>query len=111
ARRLAPDRPRPRHPHVRRTRRAAPARRPRALRVMSLVVTRTLGLSTIQDRGRCGHMHEALPPGGALVPELLAAANRSAGNPDDAPAIEVLGILTVRATADVTVATDGTPAR
>lgn len=78
---------------------------------MSLVVTRTLGLLTIQDRGRRGHMHEAVPPGGPLVPELLAAANRAAGNADDAPAIEVLGILVVRATADVTVATDGTPAR
>ncbi len=72
---------------------------------MSLVVAHVLGLCTVQDLGRRGHMHEAVPPGGALVPELLAAANRAADNPDDAPAIEVLGRLVVRATAPITVAT------
>jgi allophanate hydrolase subunit 2 len=41
-------------------------------------------------------MHEAVPPGGALVRELLVAANRRVRNPDDAPAIEVLGQLVVR---------------
>src|SRR5262245_27283207 len=51
-------------------------------------------------------MHEALPPGGALVPELLVVANRLARNPDGAPAIEVLGRLVVRAETDVEVATD-----
>lgn len=78
---------------------------------MSLVVTRALGLCTVQDLGRRGHMHEAVPPGGALVPELLVAANRAAGNPDGAPAIEILGQLTVRATADTLVATDRDPVR
>lgn len=68
---------------------------------MSLAVVRALGLVTVQDLGRPGHMHEALPPGGALVPELLVAANRHADNPDGAPAIEVLGQLVVRAEADV----------
>lgn len=76
---------------------------------MSLVVVRAAGLCTVQDRGRRGHMHEAVPPGGALVPELLAAANRAVGNPDDAPAIEVLGRLTVRAVAEIEVATDRGP--
>ena len=64
---------------------------------MSLVVVVAQGIVTIQDLGRPGHMHEAVPPGGALVPELLVAANRRAGNRDDAPAIEVVGALTVRA--------------
>ena len=73
---------------------------------MSLVVVRAAGLCTVQDLGRRGHMHEAVPPGGALVRELLVAANRSVGNADDAPAIEVLGQLVVRATADAMVATD-----
>jgi 5-oxoprolinase (ATP-hydrolysing) subunit C len=73
---------------------------------MSLVVTRALGLCTVQDLGRRGHMHEAVPPGGALVSELLVLANRRAGNPDDAPAIEVLGSLTVRACVDLVVATE-----
>jgi len=78
---------------------------------MSLVVVRALGLCTVQDLGRRGHMHEAVPPGGALVPELLVAANRRAHAPDAAPALEVLGTLTVRATADLIVATDREPAR
>ncbi|HUS30851.1 MAG TPA: hypothetical protein VMZ53_20210 [Kofleriaceae bacterium] len=66
---------------------------------------RTLGLCTVQDLGRRGHMHEAVPPGGALVPELLVAANRRVGNRDDAPALEVLGRLVVRAASDVHIAT------
>jgi 5-oxoprolinase (ATP-hydrolysing) subunit C len=73
---------------------------------MSLVVVRAFGLVTIQDRGRPGWMHEAVPPGGALVPELLARANRSAGNASDAPAIEVCGRLVVRAEGTCDVATD-----
>lgn len=73
---------------------------------MTLVVARAFGLCTVQDLGRRGHMHEAVPPGGALVRELLVAANRALGNADDAPAIEVLGQLVVRATSDVMVATD-----
>ncbi len=73
---------------------------------MSLAVVRAVGLVTTQDSGRPGHMHVGLAPGGALVPALLAAANRRAQNPDDAAAIEVMGTLTVRAEAPVIVATD-----
>lgn len=73
---------------------------------MTLVVKRAVGLCTVQDLGRRGHMHEAVPPGGALVGELLVAANRAIGNRDDAPAIEVLGQLIVRAIADTVIATD-----
>ena len=71
---------------------------------MSLEIVRALGLVTIQDVGRPGRMHEALPPGGALVRELYDAANAAAGNAVGAPAVEVLGVLVVRALADVTVA-------
>lgn len=78
---------------------------------MALEVVRALGLVTVQDLGRRGHMHEAVPPGGALVPELLVAANRAVHNPDAAAAIEVLGQLVVRARADVTVAVDDGPPR
>lgn len=78
---------------------------------MSLVVARAFGLCTVQDLGRRGHMHEAVPPGGALVRELLVAANRSLGNADDAPAVEVLGQLVVRATTEIMIATDRTPPR
>lgn len=73
---------------------------------MSLVVTRVLGLVTVQDFGRPGYMHEGLPHGGALVRQLLVHVNRAAGNVDDAAAIEVLGRLTVRATAPIEIATE-----
>lgn len=71
-----------------------------------LVVVRALGLITVQDLGRPGHMHEAVPPGGALAIERLVAANRAVRNPNGAPAIEVLGQLIVRAVHAVEVATD-----
>ncbi len=63
----------------------------------SLVVTALRGVATVQDGGRPGHMHEGVPPGGALVPELLARANRAAGNDDGAAAIELFGGMTVTA--------------
>lgn len=78
---------------------------------MTLVVTRARGLVTIQDLGRPGHMHEAMPPGGALVPARLIAANRTVQNPDATPAIEVIGELAVRAERACIVATDVVPAR
>jgi len=71
---------------------------------VSFVVVRAAGLCTVQDLGRRGHMHEAVPPGGALVPELLVNANRAAGNHAGAPAVEVLGQLVVRATVNLVVA-------
>lgn len=75
-----------------------------------LEVVRATGLVTIQDLGRRGHMHEAVPPGGALVPELLIAANRGADNPDGAPGLEIFGQLVVRARSDLRVAIDDTGA-
>lgn len=74
---------------------------------MSLVVVRSLGLVTVQDLGRPGRMHEALPPGGALVPSMLVRANRAVGNPGDAAAIEVCGQLVVRAESGVRIAIVG----
>jgi allophanate hydrolase subunit 2 len=73
---------------------------------MSLSVVRALGLVTVQDLGRPGRMHEAVPPGGALVADRLIAANRAVRNPDDAPALEILGQLTIRAERPLRVATD-----
>lgn len=78
---------------------------------MSFSVVRALGLCTVQDLGRQGHMHEAVPPGGALVAERLIAANRAVRNPDDAPALEILGQLAIRAERPMHVATDTTAAR
>jgi allophanate hydrolase subunit 2 len=73
---------------------------------MSLSIVRALGLVTVQDLGRPGRMHEAVPPGGALVADRLIAANRAVRNPDDAPALEILGQLTIRAERPLHVATD-----
>jgi allophanate hydrolase subunit 2 len=73
---------------------------------MSVFVVRAMGMVSIQDLGRHGHMHEGLAPGGALVPELLVAANRLARNPDGAAGLEVLGQLVVRAGRELTVATE-----
>lgn len=78
---------------------------------MSLTIVRALGLCTVQDLGRPGRMHEAVPPGGALVADRLIAANRAAGNPDDAPALEILGQLAIRAERAIDVATDIAPRR
>jgi allophanate hydrolase subunit 2 len=73
---------------------------------MTLAVVRALGLVTVQDLGRPGRMHEAVPPGGALVADRLIAANRAVRNPDDAPALEILGQLAIRAERPLRVATD-----
>jgi allophanate hydrolase subunit 2 len=73
---------------------------------MTLSVTRALGLVTVQDLGGRGRMHEAVPPGGALVADRLIAANRAVRNPDDAPALEILGQLAIRTDRPLRVATD-----
>ncbi len=63
----------------------------------ALEITAAAGPAWIQDGGRPGHMHDGVPPGGALVPELLAAANRAVGNRWDAPAIERFAAITLTA--------------
>src|SRR4051812_21360977 len=64
--------------------------------------------ATVQDGGRPGAMHAGVPPGGALVPELLARANRALGNRWDAPALESLGGLAlVRDEGPLTLSIDG----
>jgi len=52
---------------------------------------------TVQDAGRPGQMHHGVPPGGPLVPELLALANRAVGNASGAAALEAFGKLALRA--------------
>jgi 5-oxoprolinase (ATP-hydrolysing) subunit C len=74
-------------------------------------VVRAAGLATVQDGGRHGHMHEGVPPGGALVPELLALANAAARNGRETAAIELAGAITLRAHAPLLVATDQGDAR
>lgn len=60
-----------------------------------IVTVASIGLATVQDGGRPGRMHEGVPPGGALSPEHLAAANLALGNAPDAPAVEHFGRLIV----------------
>lgn len=60
-----------------------------------LDVTGMAGPVMVQDGGRPGQMHHGVPPGGALVPELLAMANRAVGNTWSAAALECLGPLEV----------------
>jgi len=74
-------------------------------------VVAVAGLATVQDGGRPGRMHEGVPPGGPLVPELLARANAAADNARFDPAIEVLGSLTIAARRAVVVAADDGVAR
>lgn len=64
--------------------------------------------ATIQDGGRPGHMHEGVPPGGPLVPELLAAANASLGNEVDAAVLEVPASAVIRMLCDLEVSVNGT---
>jgi allophanate hydrolase subunit 2 len=51
-------------------------------------------------------MHEGVPPGGALVLELLARANLAAGNDPLAPALELFGAIGLTAEPPVLVADD-----
>jgi allophanate hydrolase subunit 2 len=71
-----------------------------------ITLVRAAGLVTVQDLGRPGRMHEAIPPGGALIPSLLIAANRRLGNDDNAPAFEVFGRAVLRTDAALSVSTD-----
>jgi biotin-dependent carboxylase-like uncharacterized protein len=77
--------------------------------VIAITFVHVHGFAAIQDGGRRGHMHEGVPRGGALVPELMARANRFVGNAWDAPAVEVFGSLRVVADADVDAATEHGP--
>ena len=47
--------------------------------------------STVQDRGRFGHLRLGVPPAGAADRFALAAANALVGNGDDAAGIEIIG--------------------
>jgi biotin-dependent carboxylase-like uncharacterized protein len=61
----------------------------------------------VQDAGRPGFMDQGVPMGGALVPELLALANRSLGNVWNAAVLELVGALNVVARGAVELSLDG----
>ncbi len=56
-------------------------------------------------------MHEGVPPGGPLVPELLARANAAVRNAHGQAAIELMGRITLEAHHPITIATDDGDAR
>ena len=74
-------------------------------------VTAALGVVTVQDAGRPGWMHQGIPSGGALVPALLARANRAAGNAPGTAGLEIVGSVRVRALAGHVMASDDGDAR
>ena len=55
----------------------------------ALVVERVGPGVTVQDLGRPGWMHHAVPPGGALDPALFSRTQRSLGNGERAAAVEI----------------------
>jgi 5-oxoprolinase (ATP-hydrolysing) subunit C len=61
-----------------------------------LEVLEVRGLALVQDLGRPGHMHAGVPPGGALVPEVLVSAQRAVGNPAGLAGLECYGRLELR---------------
>ena len=56
---------------------------------MTITVLRPGLLMTVQDRGRHGHQHVGLCPGGAMDVVSLTVANALVGNSTDAAAIEI----------------------
>lgn len=68
-------------------------------------IVRAIGMCTLQDLGAHGRMHEAVPPGGALIRETCTLANRRARNRDDALAIEICGRITLTSDRDLECAT------
>ncbi len=72
----------------------------------ALRVTKVSGLATVQDGGRRGYLHQGVPPGGALVPALLARANATVDNPKDTAAIETFGSITIVARGPLRVGRD-----
>lgn len=73
---------------------------------MTLRVVSVAGLVTVQDLGRPGFMHQGVPPGGALVPTFLRAANGALGNEAGAAALEVLGRIVLEAADEARIATE-----
>jgi 5-oxoprolinase (ATP-hydrolysing) subunit C len=64
----------------------------------------------VQDGGRPGRMHQGVPRGGPMVPDLLGAANASLGNAPGTPALECFGELRLNVSGDpLWISVDGEP--
>lgn len=78
----------------------------------SVTVLRTGPLALVQDLGRPGLGHLAVPPSGAVDPPALRLANELVGNGVHAAGIEaLLGGVTLRASGPCLVAVTGAPVR
>jgi biotin-dependent carboxylase-like uncharacterized protein len=66
---------------------------------MSVTVLEAGPLVLLQDRGRPGYAHLGVPRAGALDPAAAALANRLVGNAEEEAVLEVIGGLTLRASA------------
>lgn len=74
----------------------------------ALLVERVGPGVTIQDRGRPGWMHHAVPPGGALDPTLHAMTVASLGHGPEVAAVEIPWFAArLRARGDLVVSVDG----
>jgi biotin-dependent carboxylase-like uncharacterized protein len=71
-----------------------------------IAIAAVAGLVTVQDGGRPGFMHQGVPPGGALVPGLLARANLASGNGPRAAGLEIVGKLTIHTQNDLVVSSE-----
>jgi biotin-dependent carboxylase-like uncharacterized protein len=64
----------------------------------------------VQDGGRPGRMHQGVPRGGPMIPDLLRAANASLGNAPGAAGLECFGELRLAVSGDpLWISVDGTP--
>jgi len=64
----------------------------------------------VQDGGRPGRMHQGVPRGGPIIPDLLRAANTSVGNEAGAAGLECFGELRLRSSGDpLWISVDGKP--
>jgi len=64
----------------------------------------------VQDGGRPGRMHQGVPRGGPMVPELLEAANASLGNAPGAAGLECFGELRLEVSGEpLWISVDGKP--
>ncbi|HYV50007.1 MAG TPA: allophanate hydrolase subunit 2 family protein, partial [Myxococcaceae bacterium] len=64
----------------------------------------------VQDGGRPGRMHQGVPRGGPMVPELLGAANASLGNAPGAAGLECFGELRLKVSGEpLWISVDGRP--
>jgi biotin-dependent carboxylase-like uncharacterized protein len=69
-------------------------------------VVAVAGVVLVQDGGRPGRMHEGVPPGGPLVPELLARANAAVSNRPGEAGLEIFGSVTLAARRGLELAAD-----